>query len=160
MKAFRRIQPDDAEVLRAGRWIRYDATSLVKGDILRLEEGDSVPADCVVLSLEGSCDELLVDHRYVTGEDSPRGAKLNAQGKTAPTQLFWGGQVVQGAALAVVTAVGQNTMVASLIRDGRFPPQGNVLAGLAETYTVNEEHELPDDQDEEVGISLMSRDVL
>ena len=49
MKLFATIQPDDAEILRNGQWIRYDATSLVTGDIIRLEEGDLIPADCIVL---------------------------------------------------------------------------------------------------------------
>eukprot|EP00566_Odontella_aurita_P022137 CAMPEP_0113533894 /NCGR_PEP_ID=MMETSP0015_2-20120614/4867_1 /TAXON_ID=2838 /ORGANISM="Odontella" /LENGTH=235 /DNA_ID=CAMNT_0000433015 /DNA_START=324 /DNA_END=1033 /DNA_ORIENTATION=+ /assembly_acc=CAM_ASM_000160 len=51
MKLFRQIEPEDAEVMRDGRWVRYDAASLVKGDIVRLSDGDAVPADCVVLSL-------------------------------------------------------------------------------------------------------------
>ena len=156
MKAFRRIQPDDAEVLREGRWVRYDATSLVRGDILRLEEGDIVPADCVVLALDGSTTEMLVEHRCVTGEEKPREAKASQGGKTTPTQLFWGGQVVQGSAIAVATAVGQKTMVACMIRDGRFPPNGNVLLDSAEATTGP----LSDDPDEEVGISLIARDTL
>jgi magnesium-transporting ATPase (P-type) len=32
------VQPDDAEVLREGKWIRYDHASLVVGDIIRLFE--------------------------------------------------------------------------------------------------------------------------
>lgn len=43
MKLFRLVQAEDAEVIRDGRWIRYDASSLVKGDIIRLESGDAVP---------------------------------------------------------------------------------------------------------------------
>lgn len=126
MKAFQRIVPEDAEVLRNGKWIRYDATSLVKGDIIRLEEGDVVPADCVVLSINGN--ELLVDHRLVTGEDKPRGSIVDPKLNVAkPTQLFWGAQVVQGSGLAVVAAIGPNTLVASLIREGSFPPKGNIM---------------------------------
>ena len=48
-KHFLAMQPDDAEVKRNGQWIRYDASSLVRADIIRLEEGDVVPADCTVL---------------------------------------------------------------------------------------------------------------
>jgi len=155
MKAFQRIKPEEAEVLRNGKWVQYDATSLVQGDIVRLEEGDVVPADCVVLQLESDT-ELLVDHRLVTGEEKPRGAPQNFDKEgTKPTQLFWGGQVVQGTAVAVATAVGSNTLVAGLIREKRFPPKGNVLeAGDAIMMTGSM------DEDEEAGISLMSRDAM
>jgi magnesium-transporting ATPase (P-type) len=51
MRQFRLVQPDDAEVLRDSRWVRYDPCSLVVGDVIRLAGGDVVPADCVVLSL-------------------------------------------------------------------------------------------------------------
>jgi hypothetical protein len=152
MKAFQQIKPEDAEVLRDGRWIRYDATSLVRGDILRLEEGDVVPADCVVLSLDGDGGpDLLVDLRNITGEDKPRSSSVKSEdGTVQPVQLFYGGKVVQGSGVAVVTATGSGTLLASLIRDGRFPPKGNVLL---------KEGQLPD-MEEETGISLMSHDNL
>lgn len=143
MQAFARIKPDDAELKRNGKWIRYDAASLVIGDIVRLEEGDVVPADCVVLTLEEGSSELLVDHRCVTGEEKPRSAKHRGD-FVQPTQLFWGGQVVLGSAIVVTTAVGSDTLVASLIRDRRFPPKGDIVGAI-------------DDADEEAGISLMAR---
>ena len=51
MSLFAKIQPSDAEVFRDSQWICYDASSLLKGDIIRMTEGDIVPADCTVLSL-------------------------------------------------------------------------------------------------------------
>lgn len=150
MKAFQSLLPEDAEVLRNGVWIRYDAASLVKGDIIRLEEGDTVPADCIVLSLLTTNSELLVDHRLVTGEDKPRSSGVKRDGTTQPIQLFWGAQVVQGSAIAVVTAIGPNVFVALLIRDGRFPPKGNLVDGGV-IPAANA------DADEEVGISLLTR---
>jgi hypothetical protein len=143
MKVYRQIKPDDAEVKRDGRWIRYDSSSLVPGDLIRMEEGDVVPADCVVLKLEDDCSELLVDHRYVTGEESPRSAKQNDDHHGF--QLYWGGRVVLGSAIAVVTDTGSNTLVAKLIREKRFPPTGIVLLPSSPG----------DDVDEEAGIFLV-----
>ena len=94
MRQFRLVQPDDAEVLRDSRWVRYDPCSLVVGDVIRLAGGDVVPADCVVLGLGmgdvddsgvvpdddggGGCgggdddyDEVTVDARLVTGGARP-----------------------------------------------------------------------------------------
>ena len=50
MRQFRLVQPDDAEVLRDSRWVRYDPCSLVVGDVIRLAGGDgddSVGTDVV-----------------------------------------------------------------------------------------------------------------
>jgi hypothetical protein len=156
MKAFRQVKPEDAEVLRNGKWIRYDASSLVKGDIIRMEEGDIVPADCVVLSVESEGD-FLVDVRCVAGEDKPRVASaLAATGTVQPIQLFMGGQVVQGSGMAVVTAIGPKTLLASLIRDQRFPPKDNAMAAADITH-VSVGGASTDD---EVGISLIGRETV
>jgi magnesium-transporting ATPase (P-type) len=128
MKAFAQVKPDDAEVLRNGKWIRYDATSLVKGDIIRLEEGDVVPADCVVLQVgdDENEEEMLVELRTITGDD-----RLRSIGSTnndvATTLLYMGGKVVQGSGTAVITAIGPNTLLAKLIREKRFPPKEPVI---------------------------------
>jgi E1-E2 ATPase/Cation transporter/ATPase, N-terminus len=151
MKAFKSCQPDDAEVLRNGKWIRYDAASLVRGDVIRLEEGDIVPADCVVLCNDGNADdhssELLVDVRAVAGVEALRSFPGGTE--IAPTmpllQLYYGGHVVQGCATAVITEIGPNTHLGTLIREGNFPPKGNTVS------TANGE-----DGD---GISLMSRNM-
>lgn len=138
MKAFRQLQPEDAEVKRNGRWTRYDAASVVRGDILRLEEGDLVPADCSVLSVDGM--DVLVDVKGVTGEDKPRVITE----EDGPVKLFYGGHVLQGSCIAVATAIGPNTLLATLIRDKRFPPSKTIL--------------LDDKEDDaEQGISLISR---
>ena len=148
MKAFAQIKPEDAEILRNGKWIRYDASSLVNGDIIRLEEGDIVPADCIALSVEAG--EMLVDMRAVTGEDKPRSSKQTADSTAQALQLFWGGTVVQGAGTAIVTATGSQTFVAGLIRDKRFPPTENVLL-------PKEENTVSIGGEEDEGISLIDR---
>jgi magnesium-transporting ATPase (P-type) len=162
MKAFRQVQPEDAEVLRSGKWIRYDASSLVKGDIIRMEAGDIVPADCVVLSVYSEGD-FLVDVKCVAGEDKPRVASATPTstgkaGTVQPIQLFMGGQVVQGSGMAVVTAIGKNTLLASLIREGRFPPKDNAMAPSDIRHaTVGMGM---GGVDEEVGISLIKRETV
>lgn len=149
MKAFRMIKPEDAEVLRDGSWVRYDATSLVRGDIIRLEEGDIVPADCVVLSVDDR--QMLVDGRHVTGEEKPRSCEKDAlSGNSKPVQLFLGSHVVQGTGEAVVTAIGPNTMLARVIKEKRFPPESNIF-DVEGQFT---------DEDPDSGISLVSRDTL
>ena len=140
MKKFREIQPEDAEILREAKWTRYDAASLVRGDIIKVMEGDIVPADCVLLSLlEG---EILVDMRVITGEDSPRSI-ADLENRT-PSRLYFGGRVLQGSAIAVVVSIGPNTLLASLIRRKNFPSTHNVL--------------IEEGDDEETGILLLSKE--
>ena len=126
MKAFSSIRPDDAEVLRDGKWIRYDAASLVRDDVIRLEEGDTVPADCVVVSKEDG--EVLVDLRSVTGDERLR--TVSNDDSTAPSTmctLYYGGKVVQGSLIAVVTAIGPFTLLGKLIKEKKFPVKEPVL---------------------------------
>ncbi len=138
MKAFAAIQPDDAEVLRNGKWIRYDAASLVTGDVIRLEEGDVIPADCIVLlNHHSNVDDLLVDLNAVTGHERPKSIAVGDAGSSNDSkpnslrrlqrQLYMGGRVVQGRAMALVTTTGPRTLLGTLIQDGRFPPKEPLL---------------------------------
>lgn len=126
MKAHKNCTPDDAEILRNGKWIRYDAASLVVGDVIRLEEGDIVPADCVIaVPIDGE-DDLLVDLRVVTGQSRPKqfnnNSSNNNNNKTRNQRtLLLGGTVVQGRAKALVTAIGTETVLGQLIKTGKFP---------------------------------------
>jgi hypothetical protein len=137
MKAFSQIKPEDAEVLRNGKWIRYDAASLVVGDVIRLEEGDVVPADCVVVmrsstSSDEEEEEVLVDLRNITGEEQLKSITSGATSNINRTKLYLGGKVVQGGGItAVITSIGPNTLLAKLIREKRFPPKEPVLEALA-----------------------------
>ena len=56
-----------AKVVRDGKVIVTDAEELVVGDVIELEEGDRVPADCRILASEN----LRVDESALTGESSP-----------------------------------------------------------------------------------------
>lgn len=177
MKQFRNVQPDDAEVLRDGRWIRYDATSLVIGDIVRLCEGDVVPADCVVISLgmehvdetivvdeesggvnggggdvsnnnESMMDELTVDSHYITGETKPRHISYDSNQTVQSTLLYYGSRVLEGACIGLVINCGENTVLARLIREKRWPPKDDLSE---EVENTNENYN--DDQ----GIALVQR---
>ena len=124
MKAFREVQPEDAEVLRDSKWTRYDAAGLVVGDIIRLEEGDVVPADCFLLTLAD--EEMLVDLRNITGEVRARSI-TDVNNTASIIKLYYGGQILQGSGTCAVTAIGSSTLLAKLIREKKFPPKENVL---------------------------------
>lgn len=54
-------------VLRDGRFQRLPSRKLVPGDLVRLEAGDRIPADGVLLEASG----VLVDESVLTGESAP-----------------------------------------------------------------------------------------
>lgn len=149
MKQFRLLQPDDAEVLRDGQWVRYDHASLVVGDIVRLVEGDIVPADCVIISLgmdhvdisvvvdeeqtsNSSGMDFIVDSHRITGEAKPRQISNISTGAFNSTTLYFGSRVLQGACMAVITATGDRVMLAKLIKAGRWPPQTDLSEEVEE----------------------------
>mmetsp|Transcript_22411 Transcript_22411/g.21545 ORF Transcript_22411/g.21545 Transcript_22411/m.21545 type:complete len:235 (-) Transcript_22411:198-902(-) len=159
MKMFRLVRPDDAEVLREGHWICYDAASLVPGDIIRLNACDTVPADCTVLSLGMNLtdetmeeaypigEELAVDHKLIFGEKKPRTTTMSKELTCEPVQFFCGGTVLEGSGIAIVTAVGNHTLLASLMCDGKWPVQGDISKELktenpTDAQFINEDFEI------------------
>lgn len=150
MKLYETIQPSDAEILRDGEWICYDAYSLVQGDIIRLTEGDVIPADCCLLSLgldrygdgydvDGGQDEFIVDASNITGrvqpitinedtflqqlqEDDGDDEKEENNEDDSLIHLHCGSFILNGSAIAVVTNVGSNTFVAKQMKNGKWPP--------------------------------------
>ena len=172
MKQFRLVQPDDAEVMRNGTWIRYDYTSLVVGDVVRLVEGDIVPADCIVISLgmdhvdstivvdeensnstttttnnNNTTMEMTVDSHLITGETKPRHIISNQSNGTIDnlTTLYFGSRVFEGACIAVVTATGNRVVLAKLIKEGRWPPSIDLSEEVGEIDRL---------ENEESGIAL------
>ncbi len=56
-----------ARVRRNGSLRTVDSEELVVGDVIELQEGDTVPADCLVVE----CDELSCNESALTGEAEP-----------------------------------------------------------------------------------------
>lgn len=83
--------------------------SIVAGDVVHLEAGDSVPADCRVLEAQG----LEADESSVTGESIPVGkdaAPTMALAVAERSSMLWEGTAVAvGSAEAVVVATGADT---------------------------------------------------
>ncbi len=88
-----------ALVLREGEWQSIDAKGLVPDDIIKIQLGDVVPADCELL---GGGDFLQVDQSALTGESLP----INKQ---KGEDLYANAIIKQGEMLAKVTATGLST---------------------------------------------------
>jgi len=109
LAALRVLLPQRVAVVRAGGMATVPAETLVPGDLVLLEAGDKVPADCRVVDALG----LRVNLSTVTGESLPkaRGAEPDEEGNPlqAHNLLLAGTLVVSGRARAVVYATGMQT---------------------------------------------------
>lgn len=86
------------KVFRENKLISIESIFLVPGDIIKLSEGDLIPADCEVLESK----QFYVQESTLTGESVP----LN---KTPKDKLFMGTESVQGQAICRVTETGSST---------------------------------------------------
>jgi Ca2+-transporting ATPase len=99
-----------ARVLREGKEIEIASSELVLGDIVRIEAGDSVPADLRVLSEE----ELSTNDFALTGESNPTRKFVHSLPKNVPLAnrqnlLFMGTTVATGEGYGIVIATGMHT---------------------------------------------------
>ncbi len=115
MEALRDLTSPQARVIRDGQTIRIAGKDVVEGDIILLAEGARVPADGVLLDVNG----LLADESLLTGEPVPV-RKIAAAGDTpAPAHpggddipfVYSGTLIVQGQATARVTNTGPRSAI-------------------------------------------------
>ncbi len=108
--ALRAMSAPEARVLRDGERRTVPTAELVPGDVLLLEEGDTVPADARVLESIA----LRIAEAALTGESTPvskDGAPLGEETGIADqgNMVFSGTAVSSGRGRAIVTATGRAT---------------------------------------------------
>jgi calcium-translocating P-type ATPase len=106
--ALRRLLPQKVRALRDGKIEQILATELVPGDVVLLEEGDIVPADCRVIDAFG----VRVNTATITGESLPKARTAEPSEEPslfAKNLLLAGTSLVSGQARALVYATGMLT---------------------------------------------------
>ena len=96
-----------AVALRDGRWARIAGIEVVPGDLLRLAEGDRVPADAELLEAH----DFRLDESLLTGESA---AVWKRPAAGAESIAWAGSRVLGGQALARVQSTGLKTKVGQL----------------------------------------------
>ncbi len=99
-----------AKVIRGGKELEIASSELVVGDIVRVEAGDSVPADLRVLRE----DELSTNDFALTGESNPTRKFKHAIAGVVPlsgrqNHVYMGTTVATGEGYGVVVATGMHT---------------------------------------------------
>ena len=116
IEALKQMTPQLAKTIRSGKTVEINAEELVKGDIIILDAGNFVPADCRILESYN----LKIEESSLTGET--QGAEKDADvlcSKNAPlgdmkNMAFMASIIVNGHGKAVVTDIGMNTKVGQI----------------------------------------------
>lgn len=130
-----------AKVLRDGTWYATTADRLVPGDIIKVREGDLVPADCRILDSYS----LLCDESSLTGDTIPAskaaGDTLShlVPLKKRTNMLYAGCMIALGSAEAVVVETAGNTernrhQVLAL-EDRQYLPHQKALSHVGKSVT-------------------------
>ena len=116
IEALKEMTPPRAKVIREGITKEINAEELVPGDIIILEAGNYVPADCRLLESHN----LKIEESSLTGETEAvlKNADMIAKKDVAlgdmKNMAFMASIVVNGTGKAVVTDIGMNTNVGKI----------------------------------------------
>lgn len=108
LKALRKLTAPLAAVLRDGSFRELPVEEIVPGDVIRIGEGERVPADGLIVH----CNDLSVDEAVITGEAVPVD-KLAAAGHNI---LYQGTTLNTGMAYVRITTIGDSTLLGRLGR--------------------------------------------
>ena len=109
LAALRRLLPQQVDVLREGKVAELPIEELVPGDIVLLEAGDHIPADCRLIEAFS----VRVNNAIITGESLAKAREAGPCKANALLHsrniLLAGTSMVSGQAKAVVIATGMHT---------------------------------------------------
>ena len=118
LEALKKLSSPTSKVIRNGTTITIDSTLLVPGDIIELEAGNYVPADCRLISSYN----LKIEESALTGETVPviKDANIILKNNVALGDMinmaFATTIVTNGHAQAIVTETGMNTKVGKIAK--------------------------------------------
>jgi sodium/potassium-transporting ATPase subunit alpha len=110
MASFKNFIPKEALVLRDGAWGKKESKYLVPGDIIKLNGGDNIPADCILIT----ANEMKVNNASLTGESED--ILRDIDGKLSnifesPNVAFFGTMCTSGTGTGMVFKTGDGTVI-------------------------------------------------
>ena len=116
IESLKKMTPQMSKVIRDGKEIEIPSETLTVGDIVILEAGNRVPADCRIIenynlkveesSLTGETEAVEKDGNVICKKGIPLGDIVN--------MVFMGSTAVNGHAKVVVTEIGMDTKVGKI----------------------------------------------
>lgn len=115
LEALKSMTAPAAKCYRDGKLRQIEASKLVVGDVVELEAGDRVPADCVILSSSG----FYTDEAVLTGESEPTAKKAgspddNDNSINKENIVYCGTSAVKGVCRGRVIATAKNTQMGKI----------------------------------------------
>ena len=116
IESLKKLTPKMAKVLRDGKVKEINAEELVPGDVIELEDGKYVPADCRIIE----CYNLKIEESSLTGETIPVEKTteiINDRNITLAdinNMAFMTTVVVHGHGKAIVTETGMDTKIGQI----------------------------------------------
>lgn len=142
LEALEQMTAPTARVYRDGILVTIPASELVRGDVIELEAGDRIPADCFVLSQERlMCDEAILTGEPDGCEKRARENELTADALNLPYLVYMGTTVLKGRATCEVAVTGTGTQMGKVsdmlseIDEGMTPLQKK-LSQLGKTLAI------------------------
>lgn len=115
LESIRSMLSPKANVIRDGHQVSINAQELVPGDIVALQAGDRVPADCrIVHSRNTRTDESILTGESVPVEKDSEPVEESAALGDRKSMAFSGTLVTFGKCSAVVVATGVNTEIGKI----------------------------------------------
>ena len=113
MAQFKNFIPPSAEVYREGRQQTINAEHLVVGDIVKINNGSNVPADCILIKTN----EMKVNNASLTGESEdllrlPESRTENIF--ETPNACFFGTSCTNGYGIGIVFKTGDETIIGKI----------------------------------------------
>ncbi len=138
--ALKKLSSPHAKVIRNGKTVTVSSDELVPGDILCIDTGDMIAADCRLLDSTS----LKAEESSLTGESVPSDKHHDVilPSSAAPADrdnmLFASSFVTSGHGTAVVTETGMNTQVGKIARmiDSESTPDTPLQKSLAKTGRI------------------------
>lgn len=121
IRALKQLTETHVRVVRMGLEALIPSHEVMPGDIVRLGEGDLIPADIRLIEAYG----LQADEAMLTGESIPASKQ---SGNTLPPEalpyersnmLFSGTHILKGTAAGIVTATGEDTYLATIAKSAQ-----------------------------------------
>lgn len=109
LEALRELSAPHATVIRDGQEKTVLAREIVPDDLIILEAGNIVPADCLLIEGTG----IQVNESILTGESVPV-EKMPSQHPSKKNKLFMGTTLTTGRGRAVITTTGMETEMGSI----------------------------------------------
>ena len=145
LAALQEMSAAQSKVIRDGKLVSLHSSELVRGDVVLLEAGDSVPADCRILESA----TMKIEEAALTGESVPvekHAEAIALEGDDVAlgdrkNMCYMGSTVVYGRGRAVVVATGMDTemgKIAGALADAKeeLTPLQVKLAELSRILTV------------------------